>query len=136
VSSVTTVATAAKSITTALTSLASKIELEESQIRSGKVTISELSGSPTTSSARSFVDSFEAEFERTADTIKASERFIESNARAILLSADALARKVDCSVKRDEATIHDFRLKAKELAEQALQIKVQTVSKLITTCSK
>ncbi|KAL7482840.1 hypothetical protein ACHAW6_008500 [Cyclotella cf. meneghiniana] len=120
--------TAAKSITTALTSLASKIELDESQLCSGNVTISELSGSHTTSAARSFADSFEAEFERTADTIKATKHLIESHARCILLSADALARKVDCSEKRYEVTLHDFRLKAKEIAEQALELKVQTAS--------
>ncbi|KAL3796444.1 hypothetical protein HJC23_004241 [Cyclotella cryptica] len=124
VSSVATAANEAAAITTALTSLAFKVELEESQIHSGNVTLSNLSGSPRPA----FVDSFEAEFDRATDAIKASDHLLESNVRAILLSADALARKGDCGEKCDEANIHGFRLKAKEVVEQALKNKAQTAS--------
>ena len=94
---------------TAVVTAALEAELSEAQrrLRSGRTSILESTASAAASSSavqglsssnspdRTFVESFEAEFERTTDAIRAAEHSIESAARATLLGADALARRCD-----------------------------------------
>mmetsp|Transcript_11989 Transcript_11989/g.26157 ORF Transcript_11989/g.26157 Transcript_11989/m.26157 type:complete len:367 (+) Transcript_11989:54-1154(+) len=102
-------------------SLALEAELEECQrqIHSGRVSIDDSTRSNLP--GRSFIETFESEFDRTTAAIKATEHSIESTARSLLLTADALARKDDCLM------IDELRFKADELSLRILKLNAQTV---------
>ena len=126
-------------------------ELHEAhrQLKSGRVSIREASGAasrrissicigiaggsrrnsgataaPPPSTA-SFVDSLEAELGRAASTVQANLVSLESDARALLLDADALARTTT-TTGGATADVKSLQRRASEISQRALQLQRQS----------
>ena len=127
-------------------SLEAELDAASRQLRLGLVSINELDSSTTSNYKDSgggagFVESYKAELDRISDALTTTGHGIESNTRALLLRADALARfsisndDSNVEVAADEITatacntpsfIADLRTQAQSLSNRSLHLHAQT----------
>ena len=129
-------------------SLEAELDAASRQLRLGLVSINELDSSTTSNynyndggGSAGFVESYKAELDRISDALTTAGHGIESNARALLLHADVLARFSSSNDDSNAAvaaaaaisttyntpsSIANLRTQAQSISNRSLQLHAQT----------